>query len=90
MDYICAVEVSDFGNVPKEWVRLRIPEQRYAAFFHGGHISTIRQVWHTIWNKWLPESGYETTGGPEFERYDERFNPVTGEGGFEIWIPVNK
>jgi AraC family transcriptional regulator len=90
MDYICGVEVSDFARVPNEFARLRIPEQRYAVFFHDGHISTIRQVWNTIWNKWLPESGYKTTAGPEFERYDERFNPATGEGGFEIWIPVKK
>jgi AraC family transcriptional regulator len=88
MDYICGVEVSEFAKVPKEWACLRIPEQRYAVFFHDGHISTIRQVWHTIWNKWLPDSGYSTTGGPEFERYDERFNPATGDGGFEIWIPI--
>src|SRR5215472_4023440 len=87
-EYITGVEVSDFARVPKEFARLRIPEQRYAVFFHGGHISTIRQVWHTIWNKWLPDSGYKTPEVPEFERYDERFNSVTGEGGFEIWIPV--
>jgi hypothetical protein len=24
------------------------------------------------------------------ERYDETFNPQTGLGGFEIWIPVKK
>jgi AraC family transcriptional regulator len=24
----------------------------------------------------------------EFERYDERFDPATGQGGFEIWIPL--
>ncbi len=87
-DYICGVEVSDFANAPKELARLRIPEQKYAVFFHGGHVSTILQVWHTIWNKWLPDSGNKTAEGPEFERYDERFNPATGEGGFEIWIPI--
>lgn len=90
MDYICGVEVSEFARVPTEWARLRIPEQRYAVFRHDGHISSIRQVWHTIWNQWLPESGESITSGPELERYDERFDPVTGSGGFEIWIPLKK
>ena len=88
MEYMCAVEVSDFGRVPADLSRLRVPEQRYAVFFHAGHISTIRQTWMTIFNKWLPESGYKSAGAPEFERYTESFNPVTGAGGVEIWIPV--
>lgn len=90
MDYICGVEVSEFAKVPTEWARLRIPEQRYVVFRHDGHISSIRQVWNTIWNKWLPESGESITSGPELERYDERFDPVTGDGGFEIWIPLKR
>ena len=88
MEYMCAVEVPDFSRVPPDLSRLRVPEQRYAVFFHAGHVSTIRQSWMTIFNKWLPESGYKAAGAPEFERYTERFNPMTGAGGVEIWIPV--
>jgi AraC family transcriptional regulator len=89
-EYISGVAVSDFARVPKELTRLRIPEQKYAVFSHGEHISTIRRVWSTIWNKWLPDSGYKVAEGPEFERYPESFDPLTGAGGFEIWIPVKK
>jgi AraC family transcriptional regulator len=89
-EYITGVAVADFARVPKELTRLRIPEQKYAVFSHGEHISTIRRVWSTIWNKWLPDSGYKVAEGPEFERYPEGFDPVTGNGGFEIWIPVKK
>lgn len=88
MEYMCAVEVGNFSRVPADLSRLRIPQQRYAVFFHAGHISTIRQTWMTIFNKWLPESAYKPAGGPEFEGYDGRFNPMTGAGGLEIWIPV--
>jgi len=88
LEYMCGVEVTDFSRVPAELSRLRVPEQRYAVFWHSGHISTIRQTWMTIFNKWLPESGYKATGGPEFERYTSSFNPMTGAGGVEIWIPV--
>lgn len=88
IDYMCAVEVTDFSRVSAGLTTLRIPEQRYAVFHHAGHISTIRQTWMSIFNGWLPESGYQTGGRPELERYDERFNAMTGAGGLEIWIPV--
>ena len=89
-EYLCGVEVSDAARVPAEFAQLRIPAQTYAVFRHEGHISTIRQVWFTIFNRWLPESGRKMSGGPEFERYGEEFNPVTGMGGFEIWIPLQE
>jgi AraC family transcriptional regulator len=89
-EYICGVEVADFAGLPAEYSRLRIPEQRYAVFSHRDHISTIRQTWLTIWNTWLPDSGYVVADRPEFERYGEEFDPASGCGGFEIWIPIKK
>ena len=88
MEYMAAVEVSDFTRLPKEFAQLRIPEHRYAIFTHREHISTIRRVWATIFNQWLPESGFKIAGAPEIERYGPEFNAVTGMGGFEIWIPL--
>jgi AraC family transcriptional regulator len=87
-DYLTGVEVKDFSTVPSEFSRLKIPPQRYAVFTHTDHISSIRRTWFSIWNKGLPEAGLEATGGPEFERYDERFDGRTGQGEVEIWIPV--
>jgi AraC family transcriptional regulator len=88
MEYISGVEVTDFAKVPKEWSRIRIPEQRYIVFSHRDHISSIRQVWFTIWNMSLLESGHKPAEGPEFERYGEEFESSSGTGGFEIWIPI--
>jgi AraC family transcriptional regulator len=88
IDYICGVEVSDFSKLPPELSRLRIPEQRYAVFAHRDHVSTVRRTWYTIWNKWLPESIYKAAEAPEFERYGKEFDPRSGSGGFEIWIPI--
>jgi len=87
-DYIAGVEVSDFSNLPREFSRVRIPEQKYAVFTHSEHISTIRRTVNTIWNHWLPESGLCVADAPNFERYDEKFDPATGSGGLEIWVPV--
>jgi AraC family transcriptional regulator len=87
-EYISGVEVSDFTQAPKELACLRIGRQTYAVFAHGEHISSIRRVWYTIKHKWAPESGRRIAEAPEFERYGEEFNTITGVGGFEIWIPL--
>ncbi len=89
-DYIASVAVSDFENVPTELATFSLPEQLYAVFTHTDHISTISQSWHTLWNKTLPESGYEFIDAPTFERYDDTFDPVTGTGGIELWVPIKK
>ncbi|MCP4617234.1 MAG: AraC family transcriptional regulator [Bradyrhizobium sp.] len=87
-DYIAGVEVSDFSDLPREFARVRIPAQRYVVFTHSEHISTIRRTVMAIWNQWLPQSGLKVADAPNFERYDEKFDPATGKGGLEIWIPV--
>ena len=87
-DYISGVEVSDFSELPPNFSRVRIPEQRYAVFSHRDHVSTIRRTINTIWSKWLPESAHEAADAPDFERYGEEFDPRTGTGGVEIWIPI--
>ena len=87
-DYIAGVEVRDFTDVPREFSRVRIPARRYVVFTHKDHISTIRRTVNTIWNNWLPASGHRVADAPNFERYDEKFDPVTGNGGLEIWVPI--
>jgi len=87
-DYMCAVEVSDKSVLPPELTSFLVPRQKYAVFMHRDHISAIRRTWNTIMNKWVPESGLAIPGAPDFELYDKRFDPVSGEGGLEIWIPI--
>jgi AraC family transcriptional regulator len=87
-DYIAGVEVTDYSDLPREFSKVRIPEQRYAVFTHRDHVSTVRRTVNTIWNHWLPASGLKIADAPNFERYDTNFDPATGNGGFEIWVPV--
>ena len=89
-DYIAGVEVSDFSDLPREFSRVRIPDQKYAVFTHADHVATVRRTVNTIWNQWLPASGLKAADGPNFERYDQTFDPMTGHGGFEIWVPVRE
>ena len=90
MDYLCAVEVREFAGLPPEFTTLRIPAQRYAVFTHTEHISAIRNTWNAIWNSWLPQSGHKCADAPFFERYGETFDPVSGNGGVELWVPLEK
>ncbi|RXH25852.1 MULTISPECIES: AraC family transcriptional regulator [Bradyrhizobium] len=89
-DYIAGVEVADFSDLPRRFGRIRIPQQRYAVFTHTEHVASIRRTVNTIWNQWLPASGLEAADAPSFERYGEAFDPATGNGGFEIWVPVRE
>lgn len=89
-DYIAGVEVADFSDLPRRFGRIRIPEQRYAVFTHTDHVASIRRTVNTIWNQWLPASGLAAADAPSFERYGEAFDPATGNGGFEIWLPVRE
>jgi AraC family transcriptional regulator len=87
-DYIAGVEVADFASLPRDFARLGVAAQRYAVFTHTEHVSAVRGTFIAIFNDWLPGSGYAPADAPVFERYDQRFDPRTGMGGFEIWVPV--
>lgn len=87
-DYLTAMEVSEFSDVPAPLSRLRLGAQRYAVWTHAGHISEIQSVWRAIWGEWVPHKVKLRGDAPFFERYPETFDPITGNGGFEIWLPV--
>ena len=38
--------------------------------------------------RWLPASRYRHVRAPDFEWYDERWDPRTGEGEIDIYVPV--
>ena len=84
-------EISDcraFASLPQAFTRLRIAERRYLVFHHADHIGTIRGTITAIWNDYLPASGHVVADSPNFERYDQAFDPATGTGGLEIWVPI--
>jgi AraC family transcriptional regulator len=88
VDYVCGVEVGGFSCLPEDFARLRIAPARYAVFLHRGHIAGIHSTFKAIFDGALPRAGLHLADAPFFERYDERFDPETGLGGVEIWMPV--
>jgi AraC family transcriptional regulator len=91
LEYLAGVEVSDSSGLPKELSCVSIPAQKYAVFSHPGHVSEVYQTCEQI-GKWLPQSGYEHVeagAAPDFfERYGEEFDPETGRGDIEVWVPI--
>jgi AraC family transcriptional regulator len=41
-----------------------------------------------IWTAALPKAQLAPVAAPCFERYPPKFDPATGLGGFEIWLPL--
>jgi len=93
VDYLSGVEVSGSYGLPHDFTMVSIPAQRYLVFAHGDHVSKLHITCDRI-AEWLPTSGYEaakTPGAPDFfERYSEEFNPSTGMGGMEVWVPIKE
>jgi AraC family transcriptional regulator len=92
--YMAAWAVEDFDELPEGLSPHIIPSQHYAVFNHPGHVSAIRSTMDFIFNQWLPQSDFvhaatQANAVHFFERYGEGFNPQTGEGDIEIWLPVN-
>ncbi len=88
-EYLCGVEYMDASKVPPGTARLILPAIRYAAVHHRGHVSTVTESWRYMYDRWLPaHPEWRLAEGPRFELYGPGFDPETGQGGFEIWFPV--
>ena len=89
-DYSCAVAVKSLDDLPEGFVGQRLPARRYAIFQHKDHVSRIGATCAAIYSEWQPNTSEKVSDGPLMmvEYYDERFDPRTGEGGAEIWVPL--
>ncbi len=65
-----------------------LPAATYAVYLHTDHISTLTDTTNAIWNTWTPPNGQRIAHASDFELYDCRFDPETGLGGVEIWVPL--
>jgi len=87
-EYLSGVEVANAKGLPSEFATVRLPAREYAVFAHRQHVSAIDKTIDKIWNEWAPQAGLKLASTPSFERYSEEFNSTTGQGGMEIWIPL--
>jgi len=86
--YVAAAEVSSASEARADLEVVRVAPRRWAIFEHAGHITSLSQSYANIWDRWLPASGLNVADAPSLERHKPMFDPRTGSGGVDIWIPV--
>jgi len=87
-DYLTGTEVSASQTLPESMISLRLQPQTYAVYPHHDNAATLAKTCEEIWSKKIPAAGYQPIQAPWFERYGESFEPTTGDGGLEVWIPI--
>ncbi len=86
--YIAALPVEAITDVPTGMVGTELSAGRYAVFTHKGPITEIMHTLNYIWGTWLPKGEYERREAPDFELYDERFNPTSADSEFDFYVPI--
>ncbi len=87
--YMSAVEVADERALPPSFSSLRIEAPRYAVFRHDGNVIAIHETVRAVWRAHPSLFEGERLSNVDFlERYSERFDFNTGDGGVDIMIPL--
>ena len=87
--YLAAVRVASADDLPAGFETLSIPAQTYAVFPHADHVNGIPATIDAAFRTWLPVSGRKLGAFPDvFELYGEDFDPQSGRGKVEIWLPL--
>lgn len=88
-DYAPAVQVNSLNDLPEGLSGIRVEPREWAVFHHRGHVASVGATCAAA-GEWLCQSGRAPPSGPMqmIERYGPEFDPRTGLGGCEVWIPV--
>ena len=86
--YLCGVAVKEFPSRRGTFARALLPARSYAVWAHREHVSSVFSTCQRIFDQGLADAGLEPEHAPWFERYGEEFDPRTGNGGLEIWVPI--
>jgi AraC family transcriptional regulator len=87
--YVAGVRVRDFSEIPGEFATVVIEPRRYAVFKHNGHVIGLHRSHYTIMNDWAPKNEFAIASAANFELYHQDFDPVSGLGTIEIWMPLD-
>ena len=89
-DYLTAVAVHSLNELPEALSGVRLSRRQFAIFQHGEHVSRIGETCDAIFGEWQPRSGRKSPSEPLIliEHYGAAFDPVSGRGGIEVWVPL--
>lgn len=85
-DYVAGFAVHSAEKIPPGMVRCEVPRGTYAIF--SCTLPTVGETYMHAYRTWVPQSGYQLAGGPDFELYDEAFNPEDPESKMYIYVPI--
>lgn len=86
--YIAGYPVAPGSAIPRGMVRVTAPAGRYAVWVHDGPVGDMHKTMRAIFETGLRDAGLTFRPAPELERYDNSFDPRTGAGRVELWIPI--
>jgi DNA-binding transcriptional MerR regulator/predicted transcriptional regulator YdeE len=77
--YIAGAEVSQVADLPTGMMSMVVPAQKYAVF--PCTLGTLGATYRYITEEWQPRTGFEHALAPDFELYDEEFDPNDAQNG---------
>ena len=86
--YTASTMTEPGADIPAGMEKISLHGGAYAVFTHKGHINQFEKTVEYVWKIWAPQNADRLAEGPDFEVYDERFDPQTSSGEVEIWVPV--
>ncbi len=92
-EYMAGVGVEPGCAPPDSFATIEIPAATYMVFritLDGSALHPqVKRAMAAIWGELVPASGLELAGGPDFELYDGRFDPMKAGSVIDFHIPVN-
>ena len=90
--YTAGVGVEPDCVPPPGFSKMEIPAATYAVFritLDGSALHPqVKQAMASVWGELIPASGLTLAGGPDFELYDGRFDPLEPGSVIDFHVPV--
>lgn len=84
--YMAAMAVSKVDSVPPGMEKWDVPAGTYAVF--PCLLKAVHETYKYAFETWLPKSGYTYTREPDFEYYDQTFDPNVEASVLYVYIPI--
>ncbi len=90
--YMAGVGVEPGCVPPEGFAMLEVPAATYVVFritLDGSALHPqVKRAMARIWGELIPSSGLALAGGPDFELYDGRFDPLKAGSVIDLHVPV--
>ncbi|MDQ2682166.1 MAG: GyrI-like domain-containing protein [Chloroflexota bacterium] len=93
LGYLAGMVVQEDYELAPGQIELRIPAIRWAVFPHNGALADFPATIDAAQHGWLPTSGFQRFEAAPgnvamMERYGPGFDPESGTGDMQVWLPL--